>query len=105
MSDPSFTQLLGGACARGGAIAHEAHRLAMAFGIDPVERVLVSRSRFLAKLECPRSVHFLGRRDREAMSRAEYWRLLDGSHYFLAGRIETPRAAGASPLEVIGPSL
>ena len=75
MSDPSIAHLLDGACAHGGAIAHEAHRLA------------------------------IGRRDREAMSRAKYWRLLDRSHYFLAGRIETPRAAGTSPLEVIGPSL
>jgi hypothetical protein len=46
---------------------------------------------------------FLGRRDREAMSRAEYWQLHDRNHYFLAGRIEPPRAAGTTPLEVIGP--
>jgi hypothetical protein len=39
------------------------------------------------------------------MSRAEYWRLLDRSDYFLAGSIETPRAAGTRPLEVIGPGL
>jgi hypothetical protein len=51
VSDPSCAQLPDGACAHGGAIAHEAHRLVMPFGIDPVERVLVSRSRFLAKLE------------------------------------------------------
>lgn len=46
---------------------------------------------------------FLGRRDRKAMSRADYWRLLERSQYFPAARIEASRAAGTRPLEVIGP--
>jgi hypothetical protein len=36
---------------------------------------------------------FIGRsRDREAMTRADYWRLLDRAHYFLSARIAPPGA-------------
>jgi hypothetical protein len=38
----------------------------------------------------------LGRREREGMSKAEYWRLLDRSHYFLAARIEPPTQRAGS---------
>ena len=71
---------------------------------EPLQAVL--RCHCVTRADAPVRVkmlsRFLGRRDREAMSRTEYWRLLDRSHYFLAGKIETPRAAGTTPLEVLG---